>query len=158
MALSQTDLALALQDVFEDTLPSIGDVAAALAGAYADYAAAGQFGASAPELTPAHRDALAGTLAAALDPHVATPATFGVAWSAGVAAFWLSVPVAGAQVGTTAGCPGAAALVASAAIAVAAPTNTAAAAAAGLAAALHVATLTVTAAVAPPPGTILPIA
>lgn len=157
MALSLSSLSGALVDVLSAALPSVGEVAGALADAYVEYAAAGQFGASGLEIPPANRDALAATLEAALDPSVGTPATFGAAWAAALTTFWVGIPVVGAQAGATVGCPGAAALVTTIAAAVTNPVNTTEQAASAIAAALHAATQTVTAAVAPPPGT-LPIA
>lgn len=168
MALNQSSLASALQAIFDgsaDTSPvdgnpdgtpaSASDAGNRLAKAYADYAAAATFGASTPTLTGKEA-----ALAATLTPSLALPgtaATHAAAWSSGVAAFWTAVPVVGAQVGATVGCPGAAALTAALTTLFGNTANTAATAASGLAAALHTATLTVTAAVAPPPGTILPI-
>jgi hypothetical protein len=156
--LSQSGLASALQAVFEALPADAATAAADLAQAYYDYATQGLFGASTPTLTTGHRDAMAGTLAAAIAvPASGLPATFAGAWSAAVATFWTAVPVAGAQTGATNGCPGAAALTASLTTVFANLANTAATCAAAMAAALHTATATTTATVAPPPATVLPI-
>jgi hypothetical protein len=158
MALSQSALAAALEDVFGAADLTAGEVAELLAAAYADYASEGRFGTSEPEITELQVGALEGPLAGALtDPAAGAAATFAAAWGAGLAAFWLGVPVVGAQAGATVGCPGAASAPTAIAAAVSNPGNTAATAAQGIAAALHTATQTVTASVAPPPGTVLPI-
>jgi hypothetical protein len=159
VALSQSSLGADLEALFGSTPGSAADAAQGMAQAYYDYAAAGQFGASTPSLTTAHRDAMAGVLLAAIaTPVTGSPATLAGAYATAVAAFWLAVPVVGAQTGATVGCPGAPVLVAALTAVFVNLTNTAATCAAGMAAVLHTATLTVTAAVAPPPGTVLPIA
>jgi hypothetical protein len=101
-------------------------------------------------------------MASTLQSAIATPssgsaAAFAGAWASAVATFWIGVPVVGAQSGATVACPGAAALTAALTTVFANLQNTAQSCAQGLATALHTATMTVTAAVAPPPGTTLPI-
>lgn len=158
MTLDPSALASALEATFASLPETASDAADALAGNYYDYASAATFGASTPTLAPALRTAFAATLLGAIAvPSSGTPATFAAAWASAVATIWIGVPVAGAQSGATVGCPGAAALTASLTTVFANLANTAATCAQALAAALHTATLTVTAAVAPPPGTVLPI-
>jgi len=159
VALNPTQLSSDLEDVFASLPASASDAADALALAYGTYAAGGQFGASMPNIPPANVDALAAALLAAIAvPAAGNPATIAASWAAGLTAFWLGVPVAGVPAGATVGCPGAASLVATLTAVFANVANTSASCAAGLSAALHGATITVTAAVAPPPGTVLPIA
>ena len=159
MTLDPGALADALEELFARLPETAADAAEGMAAAYFDYASAGMFGASVPQLTSTHRDALAATLLTAIAiPAAGLPATIAGAWSAGVTAFWPGVPVVGAQAGATVGCPGAAALAASLTAVFANLANTAESCALSLAAALHGATMTVTASVTPPPGTVLPIA
>jgi hypothetical protein len=159
VTLSSSSLASALQNTFANMPASASAAATSLAANYYDYATAGMFGASAPQIPTANRDALKTTLLAAIAvPAAGSPPTIAAAWAAGLAAFWLGVPVAGAQAGATVACPGAASLTASLTVVFANLANTAAVCAQALATALHTATMTVTAAVAPPPGTVLPIA
>jgi len=150
VALSQSALASALKDVF-DAQGSASVAADGLAAAYADYAATGMFGTSVPAITG--EAALAATILSAIQtPSAGSPATFGTAWASGLATFWTGVAVAGGSgAGTTAGCPGAAAVGAAIAAVVAVLTNTTTIAANGIAAVLHTATLTVTAALTIPP-------
>jgi hypothetical protein len=139
--------------------PSAAAAADAMASAYDDYASGAMFGASTPQILPTAKDAMAATILAAIaTPETGSPASISGAWASGVAAYWLGVPVVGAQSGATAGCPGAASLTASLSAVFANTANTAAICAQGMAAALHAATMTVTATVAPPAGTVLPIA
>lgn len=158
MTLDPSTLSSALAELLAGLPETAADAADGMAAAYFDYASAGMFGPSTPVLTSAHKDALAATLLSAIAvPAAGLPATIAGAWSAGVAAFWLAVPVAGPMAGATVGCPGAASLVASLTVVFANLANTAESCALSLATALHAATLTVTANVAPPPGTVLPI-
>jgi hypothetical protein len=159
MALDPSALESQLASVFDSILNSNGtadDAGTALASVYANYAGGATFGASTPVLT-SQQSALAGALKLSLAlPGLA--ATHAAAWAAGLTAFWVAVPVVGAQSGATVACPGAASLTATLTALYANLANTAATCAAGLAAALHTATLTVTAVVSPPPATVLPIA
>lgn len=160
MPLDVTTLHATMKDVFA-ALP--GDPAAAalaLANAYRDYAATGAFAGGLPVIVDPMRDALKTTLQAAIAvPLLGSPATFAAAWAAGVTAFWLAVPVLGATVGTTNGCPGAASLVGSLTAVFGNLANTADTCADGLSSALHSATMTVTATVTPPvPPAAVPIA
>lgn len=168
MTLNKASLKSALQAIFDgsaDTTPVDGhpdgtpvsttDAGQKLAKAYFDYAGGATFGSCLPTL--AGRDsALASTLASSLTlPGVA--ATHAAAWGAGLTTFWSGVAVAGAgQAGTTAPPTGAAALVSTLSTLFANTGNTASSAAQGLADALDLCTKTVLAAVAPPPGTVLP--
>lgn len=159
MTLDAAALADTLEDVFASLPETAADAAAALAAVYYDYASTATFGPSAPEIPTANRDALASALEAAISvPAAGSPATFAGAWAAAVTLFWIGVPVVGVPSGATVGCPGAASLAATLTTLFANLANTATSCAAGLATALHGATSTVTAAVAPPPGTVLPIA
>lgn len=155
--LDASSLAAALADVFASMPPSKEDCALAMANAYRDYAAAGTFGASAPVILDAMRDAMADTLAAGLTVP-GLPVTVAGAWAAAVTAFWLPAAVVGPAVGVTAGCPGATALVGALTPVFLNVANTPATCGAGCAAALHAATMTVTATVSPPPATVVPIA
>lgn len=157
MPLDQNALADAIEAIYADFPETASDAAEALAGAYADYALQGVFGASTLAPIGTEEPALFATLGASLVLPGAA-AVHAAAWSAGVGTFWAAVPVVGVQAGTTAGCPGAAALTAGLTTLFLNLANTPETAAAGLAAALHTATQTVTANVAPPPGTVLPIA
>ncbi len=168
MALVKATLKSALLAVFDgtaDTSPVDGnpdgtptdadDAGARLAAAYTDYAGAAMFAASTVDVS-SKEAALATTLGGSLElPGLA--ATHAAAWGAGLAAFWLGAPVAGAQSGVTVPPTGGAALVAALTTLFANTANTADDAADGLANALDICTKTVTAAVAPPPGTVLPI-
>jgi hypothetical protein len=130
-----------------------------MASAYFTYAGAAIFGGSAPTIAPALRAAMGATLLGAIaTPAGGSPAALAAAWSSAVATFWTAVPVTGGQTGATVGCPGAPGLVASLTGVYSNTGNTAAGCAQQTATALDAATKTVTAAVAPPPGTILPIA
>lgn len=167
MALVKAPLKSALEGIFDgsaDTSPPAGpdgfpstavDAGNKLAAAYTGYAGAGMFGASTVDVS-LQEAALAATLAASLTVP-GTPATHAAAWGAGLAVFWLGAPVAGAQSGVTVPPTGAAALVAALTAAFANTAASASDAAQALADALDVCTKTVTAAVAPPPGTVLPI-
>lgn len=156
MALDSNALAGDLEPIFTNYPASKEDCAAQIAQAYFDYASTGQFGASLAVPTNAQRDAMAATIATALTVP-GLPVTIAAAFASGLTAFWIAVPVVGAQAGATVGCPGAASLAGSLPALAANLANTAATFAAGLAVALHGATATVTANVAPPPGTVLPI-
>jgi hypothetical protein len=168
MALNATTLATALEKIFDgtaDTTPTDGnpdgvptssnDAGAKIAKAYTNYAGAAMFAASTVNVS-SKESALATTLGAALVAPGA-PATAAAAFGAGLTTFWTGAPVAGAQSGVTVPPTGAAALVAALTTLFGNAANTAAAAASGLAAALDTCTKTVTAAVAPPPGTVLVI-
>lgn len=168
MALDSSALADALEAIFDgsaDNAPPAGpdgvpasaiEAGMLLAAAYFDYASAAMFGASTPVFA-AQEAALAVTLGGSLAvPGLA--ATHAAAWGAGLTTFWTGVTVAGVQAGATVPPTGAAALVAALTALFSNPLNTAAAAATGLATALDTCTKTVQAAVAPPPGTMLPIA
>lgn len=151
MPLDKSTLASTLQDIFERMPPTADECAEALAEAYADYALTGTFGGGLAVVTGAHRDALTSVLLAAIDPPlIGLPATIAAAWAAGVTAFWLAMPVAGAVVGVSNGCPGASSLTGSLTTLFANLANTAASCANGLADALDVATKTTTATVTPP--------
>lgn len=158
MTLNSSAFANALEATFASLPETAADAADALAQDYYDYASAAIFGSSTPTLAPALQAAFASTLLGAIAaPASGSPATFAAAWATAVAAFWVGVPVTGAQSGATVACPGASSLTVSLTIVFANLANTAATCAQALAAALHTATMTVTAAVAPPPGTVLPI-
>lgn len=158
MPLDKSALASELENVFGAMLPTASDVADALASVYTNYAKEGRFGSSTPQIPPAKTTALAATLLAAIaDPAAGSPATFAGAWASGLAAFWAAVPVVGAQSGAVGACPGAASMLATLSLLFANQNNSLEDGAKGLADALHIATLTVTAAVVPPPGTVLPI-
>lgn len=156
MALNPSSLVSAIVAVFVAMPPSKEQAAADIAQAYFAYASSGQFGASAPSLTTGHRDAMAATLATGLTVP-GLPVTVAAAFAASVTTFWLAVPVIGAQAGATVGCPGAAALTGLLTTVFLNLANTPATCGAAVGGALHTATLTVTAAVTPPPGTVLPI-
>jgi len=157
MTLDPSALETAIADVFASMPASPAEAAEALASAYRDYAAAGMFGASTIAFTGLEVTALTATLAGGMVVPGAA-AVFAAAWATGITAFWIAVPVVGAQTGATVGAPGAAALTATLTAVFSNLANTAETASAGLAAALHTATQTVTAIVAPPPATVLPIA
>lgn len=171
MALVKATLKSALQAIFDgtaDTSPidgnpdgmpsSANDAGARLAKAYTDYAGAGTFGAStvtAGVLTK--ESALASTLGGSLSVP-GSAATHAAAWGSGLTAFWTGVPVVGAQAGATVPPTGSAALVSALTSVLGDTSKTAAEQAQAIADALDTCTKTVTAAVAPPPGTVLPIA
>lgn len=157
MALDPIALGNAIAALFMSH-PATKEIAAAgLAQAYFDYASTGTFGASLAVPTTVQRDAMAATLATALTlPGIALTAATGFATA--LTAFWVAVPVVGAQAGATVGCPGAGAVGPAMAPTFLNLANTEALAAQGMANALQTATLTVTANVAPPPGTVLTIA
>lgn len=158
MALNQASLASAFKDTFASLPSSASNAASSLAANYYTFASAGMFGSSVPGLTTAKRDAMASTLLAAIaTPTSGAAATFAAAWATALTTFWVGVPVTGAQAGATVGCPGAASLSPTLTTLFANTANTATSCGQGLAAALYTATMTVTAAVAPPPGTVLPI-
>ncbi len=170
MALVKATLKAALKAIFDgtaDTSPVDGDpdgtptdaadAGARLAKAYTDYAAGGLFGASTVSAGVGAKEApLASTLAASLAVP-GLPATHAAAWGAGLVTFWAAVPVVGAQAGATVPPTGAAACVAALTALFSNTGNSADDAADGLANALDTCTKTTTAAVAPPPGTVLPI-
>lgn len=156
MALDAGALENDLLAFLESTSEDAQQAADSLAAIYADYAAAGMFGASTVTIDGAREAALASTLVAALGPSPDASA-FLAALASGLGTFWTAAPVVGAQAGATVGCPGAASLPAALAP-VFAVSNAREDAAQALAEALHTATGTVTAAVTPPDGTILPIA
>ncbi len=135
--------------------PSTAQAAADMAELYDAYAQDAQFGLSVPTLT-GRRALFESTFAASLSSGVF--ATVCTALGNAVAAYWGSsqVPVVGAQAGLVVGCPGAASI--AGALAALAPMSSASVAASTISGALHTATGTCTAAVAPPPGTILTIA
>lgn len=153
MPLVQATLASELQSAFDAYPESVADSAQALAGAYHTYASGAQFGASDVDLSG--RDAaLASTLQSGM---TGTFAAFASAWSTGLTAYWTAATVTGAQAGATVPPPGAASVPAALAASFASYPESTADAADLLASALHTATATTTAAVSPPPGTILPI-
>lgn len=158
MPLNQTLLKNALQDIFENMPATAAECAGAMAVAYADYAETGIFGASLPVIDSDRIDAMASVLEVALEPLAGMPAVISAGWAAAVTVFWLAVPVVGAQVGVTVGCPGASSLTGSLTSVFANLANTAESCASGVASALHTATATVTATVAPPPGSVVSIA
>jgi hypothetical protein len=135
--------------------PSTAQAAADFAELYDAYAQDAQFGSSTPTLT-GRKAIFESTFAASLSSGVF--ATVCTALGNAVAAYWGSsqVPVVGAQAGVVVGCPGAASI--AAALAALAPVSSASVAASTISGALHAATTTCTAAVTPPPGTVLPIA
>jgi hypothetical protein len=133
--------------------PSTAAAAAAFATVYDTYCQGATFGASVPTLT-GRKATFEGVLAAGLAAGMPTVCT---AMGNAVAAYWLAVPVVGAQSGTVPTCPGASAIGPALVSLVAAP-NSRAVAAAALAGALATATRTCVANVSPPPGTVLPIA
>ena len=156
MPLVQSTLKSALQSVFESQPGSASQAASQLAQAYATYAQAGIFGAS----TIPSLDALQAGLESQLTSGFSSMSAAGVAaaFASGLGTGWIGVPVAGAQAGATVACPGAAAIVAGLTALFISMPESASDAADQLATILHGATQTVTAAVVPPPGTILPIA
>lgn len=156
MALDVSKLGSALADVFANMPTSKDEAAKQIAQAYYDYASGGLFGASVPTLSSSQRDAMAGTITLGLTVP-GLPMTIAAAFAAALTVFWIAVPVAGPQVGATAGCPGAASLIGSLPAVFLNLANTPETCGVGVAAALHTATMTVTASVAPPPGTVLPI-
>jgi hypothetical protein len=159
MTLNVSSLSALLGDLFAGMPASASAAAEGMAQAYFDYASAGTFGASTPQIPGVNKSAMASTLLAAIaTPATGSPATIAAAWATALSAFWIGVPVVGAQAGATVGCPGAAALTATLTIVFANLANTASSCAQSLAASLDTATKTVTASVAPPPGTVLPIA
>ncbi len=136
------DAIRALLDTNQADFASAGD---AWAEIYDSYCAGAMFGSSTPVLT-----GRAGAFASGV------AATTAAAFSSGVATYWTAVAVAGAQSGVCASCPGAGAI--TAALAALAPgPNSKDDFAAAMATALDTATRTCTAAVAPPPGTVLPL-
>lgn len=157
--LDQQALADALAQLFASHPPTPQEAAAGMADAYRDYAEAATFGASAVVIADELRDGVYELLLAAIeDPLVGLPATFAAAWVSALTLFWLAVPVVGAQVGVTTGCPGAGSIPGTLVAVLANPSNTVETGANGLATALHTATMTVQASVSPPPGTVVPIA
>lgn len=157
MPLVSATLGSAIKSVFEG-YPSPSGCADGLANAYYSYASAGMFGASTPTIPPANKSAMASTLQSAIsDPSNGSASSFASAWASAVTTFWIGVPVTGAQTGATVGCPGAASLSGSLTSIFGNTSNTFQSVADDLANALHTATLTTTAAVVPPPGTVLPI-
>lgn len=151
MPLSQPQLASALADLFNSTPATAVEAANGMAQAYLDYSMAGRFGSGAPTLTAAHQAALAGVLLGVIgDPVTASAATLASAWAAGVAAFWLAVPVAGSPSGVTISCAGAASLSGLAAV-FGNSANTSESCAQQMAALLHTATLTTAATMATAP-------
>lgn len=153
MALDTAGFQDAIRALLDTDQPDFAAAGDAWAGVYDDYCAGAVFGASTPVLT-GKRAAMAATLAGAFASGVA--ATTAAAFSSAVATYWTAVVVAGAQAGVCASCPGAGAI--TAALAALAPgPNSKDAFAAAMATALDTATRTCTAAVAPPPGTVLPI-
>ncbi len=154
MPLDPSALASALQTLFE-SMPSSKEAAAlGIANAYRDYVSTALFGSSVPVIIDDMRDAMASTLVASFGAAPAVANAFGAA----LTTFWAAVPVVGAQVGVTAGCPGASSVPGTLVPVFTNLANTHATFAAGIASALHTATMTVTANVSPPPGTTLPIA
>lgn len=138
---------------------SAADAALAMADAYDSYCSDAIFGSSTPQIPGTAKAAMATTILKAIaNPAAGSPSTLASAWASGVATYWSGVSVVGAQAGATAGCPGAASLTGSLTTVFANVANTAATCAAGMAAAIHAATMTTTATVAPPAGTVLPIA
>lgn len=154
MPLDVSKLSSSLKDVFASMPASASDAADGMSDAYYDYASDATAGGGKVAIPGANKSALAAALLAAIGaPAAGSPVSISGAWASGVAAFWIGVPVTGAQSGATVACPGAASLLASLTAIFANVANTADKAAAGVAAALDVATKTTTAAVAPPPGT-----
>jgi len=147
VALNTPGLTQAFVGIFSTPSPVAAEVASKLANAYTAYAQTGLFGVSAPVITPANTSALYGPLFAAIaTPLAGTPLNFGLAWAAGVAAFWSPVPVAGGSgAGVAIPPPGAAALGSSIPAIVAVPLPSSVAAATAIAAAVDVATRTTTA-------------
>ena len=160
MPLIAATLKSALGDIFAN-MPATADAAAeAMANAYADYAQLGTFGGGLPVVTSAHRDAMKATLKAAIDPPlIGLPATIAAAWASAVSVFWTAMPVAGATVGVSDGCPGASSLTGTLQPIFANLANTATSCGNGVGDALDAATKTVTATVTPPvPAAPVPIA
>ncbi len=151
--LDDTALGNAVLAHLGSTQASTAAAAAAFATVYDTYCQGATFGASVPTLT-GRKATFEGVLAAGLAAGMPSVAT---AMGNAVAAYWLAVPVVGAQAGTVPTCPGASAIGPALAALVAAP-NSRAVAAAALTSALATATRTCTATVSPPPGTVIPIA
>jgi hypothetical protein len=127
------------------------DAAVGLAQAYYSYTSTALFGLSVPVITTAMRDAMQATLETGLAVP-GLPATIAGAYGASLAVFWTGVPVAGGSgAGTTTGCPGASAAIATLTAVFANLANTSSTAAAGIAVALQVATLTMTCTLTLPP-------
>lgn len=160
MALIKTQLASDLADLYAALPPTAEEAAERMADAYADYAQLGTFGGGLPVVTPAHRDAMKATILAAIDPPIiGLPATIAAAWAAAVTVFWTAMPVAGAAVGTSDGCPGASSLTGSLTPIFANLANTPVSCGNAVADALDTATKTTTATVTPPvPAAPVPIA
>jgi hypothetical protein len=156
MPLVQSVLKSALQSVFESRPSSAADAASQLAQAYATYAQAGVFGSSTIPSLASLQAGLQSQLQSGFSSQSA--ASVAAAFAAGLTAGWIGVPVVGGQAGATVTCPGAAAITAPLTAVFMSMPGSASDAADQIATILHVATQTVTAAVAPPPGTILPIA
>jgi len=159
MALNPAQLTLGLTSILQAFLPSGAIVAKQMALTYTTYAQGGQFGASLPTLTPAHTAALEGALLPALlVPQGGNPALLANAWAAGLLAFWIpGTPVLGAQAGAVIACAESGLVVVPMIAAFSNITATAPLTAALMATAIHAATITTTAAVVPPPGTVLPL-
>jgi hypothetical protein len=157
MALNPASLGADLGAVFAAMPPTPQECAEKIAKAYMAYAKAANFGASLPVIPSVNESAMAATLAAGLvSPGL--PPIAAAAFSVAVTVFWIAVPVVGAMVGVTVGCPGAASLTGSIPVVLLNLANTPETCGLGIAMALHSATMSVTANVAPPPGTVLPIA
>lgn len=153
MALNSGALHSAVTNFLSATKTSTAQAAAAFAQLYDDYASQGKFGSNTLVVTGAKsrfEGALAAGLSSGVFPTVCT------AFATAVTAYWTGATVTGAQSGPVTPPPGAAAI--PAALAALAPKASRAVAASTLANALHSATITTTATVAPPPGTVLPIA
>ena len=146
MSLSPSNLQADLEDVF-DAQGTASEAASGIAQAYYDYASDGDFGTSTPTIPTANRDAMAGTILAAIsDPTTGSPTNFGAAFTSALPVFWASVPVAGGSgAGATAGCPGASVAGGAITTAVTSTANTVSTVSLAIASALDTATKTVTA-------------
>ena len=153
MPLSQTVLSNAIKSALDQRPDTLAEGVQNFADAYTNWAQGGLFGASTIGTVAALNSAIVSQLLSA----PSTLSGFGTAVSQGLTIGWVGVPVAGAQAGATVACPGAAALASSIPAALAIYPDTSQDSADILAGLLYTATLTVTAAVSPPPGTILPI-
>lgn len=153
--LNLTSLTNSIRSVLESNPATGADAARGIANAYAGYAGGGTFGASTLVSTEPLRSALESQLTTGFASQ--SGATVALAFSTALSTGWVGLPVVGAQTGATVGCPGAAGVTATLTALFISQPPTHQLAAEGIAGALHTATLTVTAAVAPPPGTVLPI-
>jgi hypothetical protein len=157
--LNPASLQSAVAAILAKPSPDPASVAAQLASAYTSYAAAGQVGASVLVISPGSTSAMAAAILATIAVPSPVPTGWGLGWSNGLLAFWgVPVAVVGAQSGAVIPvCPGAPAAAAVITAGASAPVPSSDPAAAAVASGCAAATATVTAAVAPPPGTILPV-